>query len=71
MTIMIGIDPHKATHTAVAFDSEEQVLGEFTLRASKAQTTRLCAWNWAPLALGRRRHEQPYGPPILLRRPVG
>ena len=41
MTIMIGIDPHKATHTAVAIDSDERVLDEFTLRASKAQTARL------------------------------
>jgi transposase len=44
MTIMIGIDPHKATHTAVAIDSEERVLDEFTLRASKAQTARLRTW---------------------------
>ena len=40
MTTIIGIDPHKATHTAVAINSDEQVLDEFTLRASKAQTTR-------------------------------
>lgn len=44
MTIMIGIDPHKATHTAVAIDSEERVLDEFTVRASKAQTARLRTW---------------------------
>ncbi|WP_051012077.1 IS110 family transposase [Candidatus Microthrix parvicella] len=44
MTIMIGIDPHKATHTAVAIDGDERVLDEFTLRASKAQTTRLRSW---------------------------
>jgi len=25
MTIMIGVDPHKATHTAVAIDRDEQV----------------------------------------------
>jgi len=31
---MIGIDPHKATHTAVAIDDHEQVLDEFKLRAS-------------------------------------
>jgi hypothetical protein len=31
---MIGIDPHKATHTAVAVDDDEQVIGEFTLEAS-------------------------------------
>jgi transposase len=44
MTIMIGIDPHKATHTAVAVDSEERVLEEFTVRASKAQANRLRTW---------------------------
>lgn len=31
MTIMIGIDPHKATHTAVAIDGDERVLDEYTL----------------------------------------
>lgn len=44
MAIMIGIDPHKATHTAVAIDSDERMLDEFTVRASKAQTTRLRTW---------------------------
>jgi len=44
MTIMIGIDPHKATHTAVAIDRDEQVLDEFTLRASSVQVRRLRAW---------------------------
>ena len=44
MTIMIGIDPHKATHTAVAIDSDERVLDEFTVRASKAQASRLRTW---------------------------
>lgn len=28
MTITIGIDPHKATHTAVAVDTKEAVVGE-------------------------------------------
>jgi hypothetical protein len=31
---MIGIDPHKATHTAVAVDDDENVIAEFTLEAS-------------------------------------
>ncbi len=42
--IMIGIDPHKATHTAVAVDDHEVVLGELTVRASTAQAERLCRW---------------------------
>lgn len=44
MTIMIGIDPHKATHTAVAIDQDEVVLGEFKLRASRTQGPRFMAW---------------------------
>ena len=41
---MIGIDPHKAIHTAVAIDDDEQVLDEFKLRASAVQADRLSAW---------------------------
>ena len=41
---MIGIDPHKATHTAVAVDDDEQVVGEFTLEASKNQVGQLTEW---------------------------
>jgi hypothetical protein len=41
---MIGIDPHKATHTAVAIDDDENVIDEFTLEASKDQVERLTAW---------------------------
>jgi transposase len=41
---MIGIDPHKATHTAVAIDEDENVIGEFTLEAADDQVERLCGW---------------------------
>ncbi|MCH7670477.1 MAG: IS110 family transposase [Acidobacteria bacterium] len=41
---MIGIDPHKATHTAVAIDDDENVIDEFTLEASNGQAERLCDW---------------------------
>jgi transposase len=41
---MIGIDPHKATHTAVAVDDDEHVIDEFTLEASKDQVERLTDW---------------------------
>ena len=41
---MIGIDPHKATHTAVAIDDNEVVLDEFKLRASPTQAQRLRQW---------------------------
>ncbi len=44
MTVMIGIDPHKATHTAVALNEDEVVLDEFKTRASKGQVGLLCEW---------------------------
>jgi len=44
MVTTIGIDPHKATHTAVAIDGSEIVLGEITIQADKDQTTKLLDW---------------------------
>ncbi len=44
MTITIGIDPHKATHTAVAVDTMEAVVGEHTARAASAQAAGLIDW---------------------------
>jgi transposase len=44
MTITIGIDPHKATHTAVAIDTKEAVVGEHKVRASAAQAAALIDW---------------------------
>jgi transposase len=44
MVTTIGIDPHKATHTAVAIDESETVLGEITLPATRAQTKSLLDW---------------------------
>ena len=41
---MIGIDPHKATHTAVAVDDDENVVDEFTLETSSSQVERLTGW---------------------------
>jgi transposase len=48
MTVIIGIDPHKSTHTAVAIDAEERMLARLQLSADRAQTGRLLAWA-APL----------------------
>jgi transposase len=42
--VMIGIDPHKATHTAVAISAAEEPLGELQVRACAAQAERLLAW---------------------------
>lgn len=44
MVTTIGIDPHKATHTAVAIDESELVLGEITVPADRYQTKRLMDW---------------------------
>ncbi|HET6919416.1 MAG TPA: transposase [Jiangellaceae bacterium] len=38
MTVIIGIDPHKSTHTAVAIDRDEQPLGRVQLVADRCQT---------------------------------
>jgi hypothetical protein len=42
--ITIGIDPHKSSHTAVAFDEAGHVLGELRVSANKATLTRLQSW---------------------------
>jgi transposase len=42
--VMIGIDPHKRTHTAVAVDEREVVLAERLVHARAGQVTELMAW---------------------------
>jgi transposase len=42
--VMIGIDPHKASHTATAIDGAEEVLGQVRVRANRDQLDRLLAW---------------------------
>src|SRR5713226_3103073 len=46
--VMIGIDPHKGSHTAVAISAAEEPLGELRVRASAAQAGPLAesAWAW-------------------------
>ena len=44
MTVIIGIDPHKASHTAVAIGCDEQQLAEIRVRATCRQTAKLLAW---------------------------
>jgi transposase len=44
MTVIIGIDPHKATHTAVAIGCDEKELATITVRATRRQTDRLLGW---------------------------
>ena len=55
--VMIGIDPHKASHTAVAISGAEEPLGELRVRASAAQAGRLAADG----DVGRGRHDHPGG----------
>jgi transposase len=42
--VMIGVDPHKGSHTAVAIDAAEVPLGTVRVRASAAQAARLTEW---------------------------
>jgi transposase len=42
--IIIGIDPHKESHTATAVDADEVVVGEFRVAADRHQQARLLAW---------------------------
>src|SRR2546430_17029273 len=42
--VMIGIDPHKASHTAVAINAAEQSLGQLRVRASAVQAEWLLGW---------------------------
>ena len=42
--VMIGVDPHKGSHTAVAIGAAEEPLGQVRVRASTAQAERLLAW---------------------------
>lgn len=44
MTVIIGVDPHKSTHTAVAIDGDERPLGRLQIVADRCQTQRLLAW---------------------------
>lgn len=43
--VMIGIDPHKGSHTAVALDGVETKLGEVRVRSSTTQVEQLLSWS--------------------------
>lgn len=49
VAVIIGVDPHKATHTAVAIDGDEQLLARLYVVADRSQTQRLLVWA-APFA---------------------
>jgi hypothetical protein len=42
--VMIGVDPHKGSHTAVVIGAAEEPLGELRVRACAAQAGKLVAW---------------------------
>ena len=44
MTVMIGIDPHKATHTATAIDETAVELARLKVRARDSQVDELLEW---------------------------
>jgi transposase len=44
MAVMIGIDPHKGSHTAVAVGAAEEPLGKIRVRACPAQAENLVGW---------------------------
>ena len=70
--VMIGVDPHKASHTAVAINAAEEPLGQLRVRASAVQAERLLGWAqaWPGAGLGggrRRRDRSSAGPAAALR----
>ena len=42
--VMIGVDPHKGSHTAVAINATEEPLGQLRVRACLGQAEQLVAW---------------------------
>ncbi len=44
MAVMIGVDPHKGSHTAVVINGAEQSLGKLRVDASAGQASELVAW---------------------------
>ena len=44
MVTMLGVDPHKATHTAAAVDGNGKALGELTVKARSSGHAELIGW---------------------------
>ena len=44
MTVIIGVDPHKQSHTAVAICGKEREVAKVTVRANRQQMAKLLAW---------------------------
>ena len=44
MQVVIGIDPHKASHTAAAIDEAEDEISSVKVRATRRQVEQLLGW---------------------------
>ena len=44
MNVMIGVDPHKASHTAVAIGRDEDQIASVKVRATSRQVEQLLWW---------------------------
>ena len=44
MRVVIGVDPHKGSHTAVAIDASEQQLAAVQVRSGPRQLEQLLGW---------------------------
>jgi Transposase len=44
MSVIIGVDPHKGSHTAVAIGGDEARLAKVRVRATRRQVDQLLAW---------------------------
>ena len=44
MNVMIGVDPHKVTHTAVAIGKDEDQIASVKVRATLRQVDQLLTW---------------------------
>jgi hypothetical protein len=60
MSVIIGVDPHKATHTAVAIDRNEAELARARVRSTRKQVPQLLRWA-EPLVSERGRSSPPAG----------
>jgi transposase len=42
--VLIGVDPHKRSHTAAMLDRRQRELGQITVRAGRRQVEQLLEW---------------------------
>jgi hypothetical protein len=64
---IIGVDPHKGSHTAAVLDRDEQFVGEIRVRADRDQRARLLCFAsefelrvWAFAGMGLHSHAASY-----------